>query len=258
MGSSCLGYVLSTSCPGYELSWVLVLLGMSCLGYELSRVRVVRMPSRDTEFVRRQYYKPSGISLFDELMWRWWRAQVDGKYWSRGLNYQLTFRAIFSAFVSKSTKTSCYCRMSFIFSICHGMSIVITPFKYGCKLKNLLYDWVTSNNIPMEPSLVYCTQLISRMVRFQILGINSLRPSDASVNNKWTIIGSANGLSLGQRQAIIWTNACIYLKKNIRNKRHWNFDRNSYIFIQENVFESVVWKMSVILFRPPQCVNEDP
>ena len=48
MGTSCLGYelswvrvVLGTSCPGYELSWVRAVLGTSCLGYELSWVRVV-------------------------------------------------------------------------------------------------------------------------------------------------------------------------------------------------------------------------
>ena len=32
------------------------------------------------------------------------------------------------------------------------------------------------------------------------------------------------------------------------------FDRNWYIFLQENVFENVVWKMASILSRP-QCVN---
>ena len=48
MGTSCLGYelswvrvVLGRSCLGYELSWVWVVLGTSCLGYELSWVRVV-------------------------------------------------------------------------------------------------------------------------------------------------------------------------------------------------------------------------
>ena len=38
------------------------------------------------------------------------------------------------------------------------------------------------------------------------------------------------------------------------NKLQWNFNRNSYIFIQENPFETVVWKMAAILSRPP-CVN---
>ena len=37
------------------------------------------------------------------------------------------------------------------------------------------------------------------------------------------------------------------------NKLQWNFDRNLYIFIQENRFGSVVWKMAAILSRP-QCV----
>ena len=34
----------------------------------------------------------------------------------------------------------------------------------------------------------------------------------------------------------------------------WNINWNLNIFIEENVFEIVVWKMAVILFRP-QCVK---
>ena len=41
--------------------------------------------------------------------------------------------------------------------------------------------------------------------------VNSLRPSDAYMRFKLTIIGSDNGLSPGRRQAIIWTNAGILL-----------------------------------------------
>ena len=36
----------------------------------------------------------------------------------------------------------------------------------------------------------------------------------------------------------------------LRNKLQWNLNRNSYIFIQENVFENVVWKMATILSQP--------
>ena len=38
-----------------------------------------------------------------------------------------------------------------------------------------------------------------------------MRPSDAYMRHKLTIIGSDNGLSPGRRQAIIWTNAEIIL-----------------------------------------------
>ena len=41
------------------------------------------------------------------------------------------------------------------------------------------------------------------------------------------------------------------------NKLQWNINRNLYIFIKENAFEIVVWKMVAILSRP-QCVNEKP
>ena len=40
----------------------------------------------------------------------------------------------------------------------------------------------------------------------------------------------------------------------LRNKLQWNFNRNSYIFIQENAFEKVVCKIAAILCRS-QCVN---
>ena len=38
------------------------------------------------------------------------------------------------------------------------------------------------------------------------------------------------------------------------NQLQWYLNHNSYIFIQENAFENVVWKISAILSRP-QCVN---
>ena len=41
-----------------------------------------------------------------------------------------------------------------------------------------------------------------------------------------------------------------------RNKLQWNVNRNSYIFIQENPFANVVWKMVAMLSRP-QCVKEN-
>ena len=40
----------------------------------------------------------------------------------------------------------------------------------------------------------------------------------------------------------------------LRNKLQGNFNRNSYIFTQENAFQDVVWKMAAILSQP-QCVN---
>ena len=38
------------------------------------------------------------------------------------------------------------------------------------------------------------------------------------------------------------------VNSNLRNKLQWNFKQNSYIFIQENAFENVVWKMAAIFF----------
>ena len=55
--------------------------------------------------------------------------------------------------------------------------------------------------------------------------------------SKLIMIGSANGLSPRWRQAIIWTNASLKSKSNLC------------VFVQENAFEIVVWKIVAILFR---------
>ena len=69
-----------------------------------------------------------------------------------------------------------------------------------------------------------------------------------------TIIGSDNGLSPGQRQAIIWINAGILLIEPFWNNLQWNINHNSNIFIQENALENVICEMASMLSRP-QCVK---
>ena len=83
---------------------------------------------------------------------------------------------------------------------------------------------------------------------------NLLRPSDAymhqQINQHWF------------RQLLIaWLVTSYYLNQcwdivnwNLRNKLQWNFNWNSYIFIEENAFVNVIWKMAAILSRP-QCVK---
>ena len=57
-----------------------------------------------------------------------------------------------------------------------------------------------------------------------------------------TIIGSDNGLSPGRRQAIIWTNAGILLIEPLGANFSEILIKMLFFFIQENAFESVVWK----------------
>ena len=59
-----------------------------------------------------------------------------------------------------------------------------------------------------------------------------------------TIIDPDNGLN----------QCCDIVNWTLRNKLEWNFNRYSYIFIQENLFENIVCEMASILSRP-QCVN---
>ena len=88
-----------------------------------------------------------------------------------------------------------------------------------------------------------------------IKGVQNMRPSDAHMRRwtnhhcfrKWLVAWTAPSHYLNQCWYIVnWTQW---------NKFQWNVNRNSYIFIQENPFEKVVWKMAAILSRP-QCVYD--
>ena len=69
-----------------------------------------------------------------------------------------------------------------------------------------------------------------------------------------TIIGSDNSVSPGLRQAIIWTSTGILIIVHLRFNPV-KFNQNSYIFIQENMFETVVCEMVTILSRPQILPN---
>ena len=56
-------------------------------------------------------------------------------------------------------------------------------------------------------------------------------PRAANMSVNWVSIGSGNGLSPVRRQALTWSNAEIL-----------NPNRNTMIFIQENVIENFVWE----------------
>ena len=69
-------------------------------------------------------------------------------------------------------------------------------------------------------------------------------------------LATYDGLSPGLRQAIIWTNVGILLTRTLETNFNEikEYQRNAYIFIQDNAFGNVVSKMSAILSRP-RCVN---
>ena len=77
------------------------------------------------------------------------------------------------------------------------------------------------------------------------------KKSHYCINNSTSIV-SYNGLLPGWCKAIMWTNDMIFW--TFRNKLQWNFNWNSYIFIQETVFENIVCEMATILSKP-QCVK---
>ena len=71
---------------------------------------------------------------------------------------------------------------------------------------------------------------------------------------KLTIIGSDNSLSRWMAPSHYLNQCWNFVNWTLENKLQWNFNRNSNIFIQENTFENVVWKMAAILSRL-QCVK---
>ena len=70
-----------------------------------------------------------------------------------------------------------------------------------------------------------------------------------------TSIGSDNGLLPVRCQAIMWTSPGILLIGPLGTIFNEISNWIPYIFIQENAFGNVVWKMVAILSRP-QCVNQ--
>ena len=66
--------------------------------------------------------------------------------------------------------------------------------------------------------------------------------------SKLTIIGSDNGLSPGTAPSHYLKQCWNIINWTLRNKCQWNFNRNSYIFIQENVFENVIWTFCLGLY----------
>ena len=68
--------------------------------------------------------------------------------------------------------------------------------------------------------------------------------------NKLIIIGPNNDLSPGRRQAIIWTNGDTLLIEPLGTIFSEILFKIYALFIQENAFENVVWKISANLHRP--------
>ena len=121
---------------------------------------------------------------------------------------------------------------------CHKTSLIISEVLAWCCLP---MDWasVVANLCCHMVSLGH-NELLSKWF------LNSLRPSDAYMRQytnhhwfrEWLVAWSAPSHYLNQSWNIVnWT---------LRNKLQWNFNHNSYIFIDENAFENVVWKMAAI------------
>ena len=102
----------------------------------------------------------------------------------------------------------------------------------------------------MDVSMSYLNLFHQNLIKNKKKFVNSLRPNDAYMrqytNNhwfrQWLVAWPAPSHYLNQCwNIVIWAH---------RDKLQWTLNRNSCIFIQQNAFENVVWKMVAILCRP--------
>ena len=93
------------------------------------------------------------------------------------------------------------------------------------------------------------------MQNISLINVNSLGPSDTYICvGRLTITGSDNGLSPGQRQAIIWTNAGILLIGPLGT----HFSENSIEILTFSFTKmrlKVSAKLMAAILSRPQCVN---
>ena len=126
-------------------------------------------------------------------------------------------------------------------SLSPGIFMVPVDGALGCH-KWLLLSFIPTLLYTMKHELVFS------------LHLNSLRPSDAYMRQQssqhwfrqWIVAWSAPSHYQNQCSDIVnWS---------LRNKLQWTFNHNSHIFIQDNAFENVVWKITAILPRS-QCIK---
>ena len=63
-------------------------------------------------------------------------------------------------------------------------------------------------------------------------------------SENWIIIGSDNGLTPIQWQAITWSNAELLSIRTLETKLQWNLNQNTDIFCHENAFENIISKIA--------------
>ena len=134
----------------------------------------------------------------------------------------------------------------------HEISITIQKFSF--KMHGIKFWWKLNQNIIIFILFIHTNAFANFFKMASILShpqhVNSLRPSDAYICVKLTIIGSDNDLSPGRRQAIIWTYAGILLIRPLGK----NFNETSLIEIHTFSFNKIHFKMASGKW-PPFCLG---
>ena len=115
---------------------------------------------------------------------------------------------------------------------------------------------------PISPRSLFCQHRltlipawISNYMHYKVWAeITHLLPTfnGAKVSVNYAIIGSDDGNMSVRCEAIIWTSNGLLPAAPPENRFHWNYNKNTAIFTQENVFENNVRKMLAISSLP-QC-----
>ena len=111
-----------------------------------------------------------------------------------------------------------------------------------------IWNFIQISQEPMSFNVKPCKHMCSD---YQLFFTHWGRVTHKCVS-KLTIMGPDNGLSPGRHHHL---NQCWNIvNSTLGNKLQWNLNRNSNNFIQENAFESVVWKWRPFCLGPNELM----
>ena len=137
-----------------------------------------------------------------------------------------------------------------------GYSLICEHFLWNCSQVTECNRVCTfDDKSTLVQVMAWCSQATSNYLSQcwarSILPYGITRSHWGFIEAEWCIYVSVNKHHWFRLWLVAWSVPSHYLNQcwnvvnwTLRNKLQWHFDWNSYIFIQENAFENVVWKMA--------------
>ena len=125
---------------------------------------------------------------------------------------------------------------------------MVTWYFEGKAVAYLLYTWIQNGDWQIDGTLLFHWHS-AQIIRWVNLCLTHWGRVTHICVSKLTIIGSDNSLSLGRRQAIIWTSAGICYW-TLGNKFQWTLNK-----IYTFSLKKAIWKCRPAILSRPQCVS---